>query len=173
MRGAAAIEAFLLSPLLLPHAATALVLFWLIDRLGARGTVAGIALAHVILCLPFAYRPLAAALRHADRAEEEAAAILGAPPWRVFVEIVLPAARPALLTAFMFTLLLSFDEVTVTVFLVSIDRVTLPVAILQAAQDDASPLLAAVATMLIGVTVVALALVQRLAGLRAWSAALR
>jgi putative spermidine/putrescine transport system permease protein len=165
-------EMLLLSPLLLPQAVTALVLFWTLGAAGWRGTLGGIALAHVVLCIPFAYRPLAASLRQTDRAVEEAAAILGAAPWRVFIEVVLPAMRPALLVAFLFTALLSFDEVNVTAFLVSIDRVTLPVAILQASQDETSPLLSAIATMLILVTAAILAIAQRLAGTRSWSAAL-
>ncbi len=73
-------------------------------------------LVHCILTIPYAYRPVAAALRKSDAALEEAAASLGARPWRTFWMVTLPAVRPGLVTSLLFTFIISFDEVTVTLF---------------------------------------------------------
>ncbi len=51
--------------------------------------------------LPFAALPLLAQLWRRDRAVEEAAADLGAPPFAVFRSVTLPMAAPALLAAFL------------------------------------------------------------------------
>lgn len=50
--------------------------------------------------IPLAVLPLASALRTVPVALEEAAAVLGAPRWRVYAHVVLPLTAPSLLAAF-------------------------------------------------------------------------
>ncbi len=164
-----AFELAVLAPLLLPHAAVAMVFFTLLHGAQLRGTFLGLAFAHVVLAIPFVYRPLVNSLRFRDRSLEEAAMSLGAAPLVVFCRVILPGLRKPLLAAFLFSWMLSFDEVTVSAFLVSLDTVTLPVAILQASQDDAAPLLAAISSLLIGLTIGLMLVVQRFVGLASFS----
>lgn len=57
----------------------------------------GMALATLFVTLPFVVRELIPVLEELDAAEEEAAASLGAQPWRVFWDVTLPNVRWALL----------------------------------------------------------------------------
>jgi sulfate transport system permease protein len=61
-------------------------------------TRAGIALALLFVTLPFVVRAVQPVLMELDREVEEAAASLGAKPRTIFVRVILPNLRPAMLT---------------------------------------------------------------------------
>lgn len=164
--GAGAFDTLMLSPLLLPHAAIGVALLTVLTALGWVGAYPGLLLAHAILCLPFAYRPLLNAARRIDLSLEEAAMNLGAEPWTVFRTVTLPLLRPGMVAAFLFSFIISFDEVGVTLFLVGPNVTTLPVRVFTEIQESGSPVVAAVSTCLVAVTVALFLLVDRLVGLR-------
>ena len=164
-RGRDGFELLLLSPLLFPHAAIGVALLSLLSALGWIGRYPGILLAHIILCVPFAYRPIVNSLHKLDLALEEAAMTLGARPAYVFRTITLPLLRPGLVTALLFSFIISFDEVTVTIFLIGPEVITLPTRIFAHIQESASPVVAAISTFLVLVTIVLVVLLQRLVGL--------
>lgn len=58
----------------------------------------GIVLALMFVTLPFVVRAVEPVLLEIDPAEEEAALVLGAGPWRVFRRVFLPAITPAVLS---------------------------------------------------------------------------
>lgn len=58
----------------------------------------GIVLALLFVTYPFVIRAVQPVLMELDQAQEEAAWTLGASSWRTFVEIILPAITPAILT---------------------------------------------------------------------------
>ena len=58
----------------------------------------GIVLALMFVTYPFVIRSVQPVLLEMDRAEEEAAATLGASPWTTFRRVTLPTLRPAILT---------------------------------------------------------------------------
>lgn len=166
MPGRTLFELLVQAPLLLPNAALAMALLALLILFKGRGTFGGLWLAHCIMVLPFVYRPLVNGLRQFDLGLEEAAMTLGASPLRTFRLVTLPSIRPALLTAFAFSFIISFDEVTASLFLVGINYTTLPVKILSDIQNDATPAIAAVSTLLMCMTGVILLLLGWLDGLR-------
>ncbi|GGI27632.1 MULTISPECIES: ABC transporter permease [Bradyrhizobium] len=169
--GRASFEFMILVPLVLPHAAMGVVMLTVIGSLGWNGTYSGIVLAHTILALPFAYRPILNNMRSLEKDVEEAAMNLGATPVVMFFKVILPLMRPGIVTALIFSFIISFDESTVTLFLIGPDATTLPVKIFAAIQEDASPIISAISTMLIGATVFVLIAVQRLVGLEAFAEA--
>jgi len=78
---------------------------WLGAPLAALGlevafTPLGIFLALTFVGIPFVVRTVQPVLENLDRAEEEAAALLGASRARTFLRVILPALRPAMLTGF-------------------------------------------------------------------------
>ena len=79
--------------------------------------------------------------------------------------IALPLARSGLVTALLFSFIISFDEVTVTMFLTGPQVTTLPVQIYAFIQENASPVLAAISTATVVVTLVVVMLLERLIGL--------
>jgi thiamine transport system permease protein len=88
-----------------------------------------IPLAHAVVALPFVIRLLVPALRAIDPELRDAAAVLGASPWRVWREIDLPVVGRAMAAAAGFAFAVSLGEFGATVFLAQVDRPTLPVAI--------------------------------------------
>jgi len=157
-------------PLVFPNAALGVAFLGVLGLLGIGGTYLGIVLAHCIITLPFAYRPILNALRKLDPALEEASMSLSATPLQVLRTVTLPMLRPGLITAFLFCFIVSFDEATVTIFLIAPDVNTLPVRILTQIQESASPVIAAIATFLILFTLSLVLLLERTVGLELFAA---
>jgi putative spermidine/putrescine transport system permease protein len=162
--GQAMFELGILSPLILPHAAVALALFAVVQQFGLLGSFPGVLLAHVIITLPFAYRPIITAVHRYDRQYDEAGMSLGMAPARVFWNVTLPILRPGIMAGFLFAFIISFDEVTVTMFLKGPLFTTLPVQIFAEIQDGSGRIVPAISTLLIGMTVAAIYALDRLVG---------
>ena len=75
------------------------------------------------------------------------------------------SCRSGILTSLLFAGIISFDEVTVTMFLIGPNITTLPVQIFSFVQDSATPVLAAISTISVLVTVLAVVILDRVAGL--------
>jgi sulfate transport system permease protein len=63
-------------------------------------TPLGVVVALTFVGLPFVVRSVQPVLADSDRELEEAASSLGATRWQVFVRVIFPVVRPALLTGF-------------------------------------------------------------------------
>jgi spermidine/putrescine transport system permease protein len=104
---------------------------------------------------------ISARLRRFDRTLEEAALNLGASPAAVFLRIVLPYLRPALLGSAAIAFLMSFEDFNTTLMLVGADS-PLTVMMYGRMREGASPVLNAVSLFLmVASAVVALPLVRR------------
>ncbi|MFD8304838.1 ABC transporter permease [Streptomyces sp. NPDC059690] len=86
-------------------------------------------LAQALVGAPFVVRTMLPVLRAVDARLREAAAVLGASPWRVWREVDLPLVRRALLVAVGFAFAVSLGEFGATVFIARPDNPTLPVAV--------------------------------------------
>ncbi|WP_408641431.1 2-aminoethylphosphonate ABC transporter permease subunit [Shimwellia pseudoproteus] len=89
----------------------------------------GVILAEITVFTPLVMRPLMAALRQLDRSQLEAAAILGATPLRTVRQVILPAARPALLAGGSLCLLLTTNEFGIVLFIGAKGVTTLPMMV--------------------------------------------
>jgi thiamine transport system permease protein len=88
-----------------------------------------IVIAHTLVAFPFVIRSLLPALRSIQPALREAAAVLGASPWRVWGEVDLPLAARGLLVGAIFAFTISLGEFGATVFIARPDMPTMPIAI--------------------------------------------
>jgi putative spermidine/putrescine transport system permease protein len=159
------IEFLVLLPLVFPHAALAIAVLSVVASFNLLGTFTGVLFAHLVLTLPYAYRPIATSLEKLDISNEEAAMSLGASPITVFRRVTLPLVRPGLITAMLFCFILSFDESTVTLFLVGPNFITLPIKIFSQLQDNASPIVGAVSVFMIALTGLAVLVINWVFGL--------
>lgn len=155
-RAKGALTAFLLAPLIVPHVVTAIGLYFLSARHGLIGARPWIAVSHAVVALPVVLVILQSALRAVDPNLERAAMICGCDRWGVFRRVVIPLALPGIVSAALFSFLTSFDELMISLFLAGIRAETLPVRIWNSLLLEVEPTIAAVSTLLIGVTVVAL-----------------
>ena len=89
----------------------------------------GVILAEVTIYTPFVMRPLLAAFSLIDVAQIEVASSLGARPWRIVHEVILPAAIPALLAGGSLCLLLTVNEFGIVLFIGAKGVITLPLLI--------------------------------------------
>ncbi len=86
-------------------------------------------LAHTLVAFPFVVRSLLPALRSIKPSLREAAAVLGAGPLRVWVEVVLPIVGRAMLVGAVFAFTISMGEFGATALIARPQTPTLPVAI--------------------------------------------
>ena len=151
--GRATIRAFFLMPMILPVVVLAVALYAIFLRIGLSGTLLGFVIAHTLVALPFAIIPISNALEAFDKSIEDAAILCGANPWEAKFRVTLPAIKLSLFTAAVFSFLVSWDEVVLAIFMASPQLQTLPVLIWGTVRQDLSPVIAAVSTLLVAVTV--------------------
>lgn len=97
--------------------------------LALRGTPLLIICGHTLVALPFVVRSLLPALHSIRPTLREAAATLGAPPARVFVEVDLPIIQRALAVGGVFAFTVSMGEFGATSMIARPELPTLPLAI--------------------------------------------
>jgi putative spermidine/putrescine transport system permease protein len=144
------LEAFFLSPLVLPSLvlAVALTLFFSNTPLlpvGIPRLIAG----HLLVGVPLVLRVMLPVLRRADRSIEEAVQNLGASPVMAFLLVTLPSLRPGLFAAAALAFIFSFDEVEMALFVGSAREAPLTVVLYGAAQMQFDPTVVAVSSLLI------------------------
>jgi putative spermidine/putrescine transport system permease protein len=164
-RGRDLFHAFVMSPMIVPLVVLAIGLLQLVTWLGLGQAFLRLLIGHVVITLPYVVRTMTASLSLFDRALEEAAMNLRAPPWQVVRRVTLPILLPGLLSAAVFCFVTSFGNITVSVFLARGSQVTLPVQIFTYVEHSYDPILAAVSTLVIVVTLVVIFLVERTVGL--------
>jgi putative spermidine/putrescine transport system permease protein len=155
-RGRRIVEGILISPMVVPSIVLALGLYMLFSPLRLISTPFGIFLAHTLLALPIVVIIVGAAARRLDTSVELAARSCGASFASAFWLVVLPALRPAIISAGAFAFLTSFDEVVLNLFLGGPNTTTLPRKIWESVKFEMDPTLTAVSTVLIVVSIVAL-----------------
>lgn len=158
-------NAVLLSPLVIPGVAAGLGLLILAARLGLLTNRWVLITAHVVMVLPFVIRSVAVSVANLDPVLERAAASLGARPWRVFWRVTLPLLRPGLFAAFLFAVIVSVNEFVVSLFVSTRLTEILPVAMFTYVVNYTDPTMAAMSTLFIGATLVAVFLADRLLNL--------
>ena len=122
--------ALALLPPTIPLIILALAMLAWFSRIGASGHVWSIVIAHTVLCSPFAMAIIRLRLQQMDRNLEAAAWNLGASEWRAMWQVVVPFAKPAIISALCLTAAVSFDEFAVAWFVSGLNK-TVPVVILE------------------------------------------
>lgn len=150
------LEAALISARIVPSIVFAVAAYFLFSQVGIVGTIAGLILAHSVLAFPFVVVLVTSALDGFDRSLEEASKSLGAGPVRTFFRITFPQIRLAVFGGALFAFNVSFDEVVVTLFISGVRSKTLPVKVWDAINYEITPILPAISTLIILVSVVLL-----------------
>ncbi len=163
--GKAVWSAVLLSPLVVPGVAAGLGFLILAAGLGVVTSRWVLIVAHVILVLPFVIRSVAVSVASLDPALERAATSLGARPARVFRRVTLPLLRPGLAAAALFAVIVSINEFVVSLFVSTRVTEILPVAMFTYVVNYTDPTMAALSTLFILATFVAVVAAERLIGL--------
>jgi putrescine transport system permease protein len=147
-RGRALLAALSTAPLVLPEIITGLSLLQLIGWPRARGATT-ITIAHISFSLSYVAVIVQARLTGFDESLEEAALDLGARPAVVFTRITLPLIAPALLSGWLLSFTLSWDDVVISQFVAGPGSSTLPMVIFSKVRLGVSPDVNALATLMV------------------------
>lgn len=158
-KGKGFINAFILSPMVVPLIVLGLAYYISFAKLDMIGTKLGLVLAYTPLTLPFSVLPISATLRGFDRSLEHAALNLGANRFQTFMKITFPIIRPGVLTGAIFAFMIAFDEVVIALFICGSTAVTLPKKMWDVIRYEIEPMLPAISTLLLLVAVIILLLV--------------
>jgi putative spermidine/putrescine transport system permease protein len=150
---------FVLLPMVVPPVVSALTLYFLLTGLSKLNdfvgydTWLGVALAHVVMITPFAVVLILVALSQVDRRIDTAARGLGASVAQRAIRIILPNIKFGIVTALLLSFVLSWEEIGVTLFVSSVNAITLPRLMWMGLRDNIDPAIAAISVLLILLTV--------------------
>ena len=163
--GRGAVATFLISPLMLPGLVIGIAILQWFRSLGLREALPSLLLAHVVVVLPFVVRTLVAGLARFDFALIDAARTLGLSYGQAVRRVMVPVLAPSFITGGLFGFLASVDNYPVSIFLTDVYHRTLPIQLLQWLGESPDPTVAAVSSLIIGLTIVVLVIGDRLVGL--------
>jgi len=164
-KGREALLALFMSPLMVPTVILGIAFLRFLTVIGLNGTFVGLMLCHVIIITPYILRLVLASVVGLDGDAEKAAAALGASDWTIFRRVILPSIVPGIVGGWVLAFITSFDELTVTVFVVNPSTTTLPVRLFSYIAQTTDPLVASVSTVTIIFTVMLMVFVDRIYGL--------
>jgi len=154
------VRGLIMLPMLVPIILVAVGVFFVYSRTGLNNSVSGLILAHSVLAMPFVLIAVGNGLQGFDMNQEMAARSLGASRTWAFVSVTLPQLKLSIFSGALFAFIASFDEVVVALFIVSGDSSTLPRKMFANIRDQIDPTVAAVSTLMIGLSIVLLVVMQ-------------
>ncbi|MBV8659453.1 MAG: ABC transporter permease [Burkholderiales bacterium] len=163
-KGKALLQSVLISPMVVPVVIVGTASYLYFAPLGLVNGYGALILVHAALGVPFVIVTVTATLAGFNRNLVRASASLGADPITSFFRITLPIIAPGAISGALFAFATSFDEVVVTLFLAGPEQATLPRQMFGGIRENINPTIAAVATILIVVSVVMLLTLEWLRG---------
>ena len=151
-------EGNFMAPLIVPTIIAAIALYLGLARIGLLGSFVGLVVAHTILNVPLVMMVMGVAIREFDPRIEQVAWSLGASWFYTVRKVMLPNLAPSVFAAWIFAFIGSFDEVIVTSFIAG-KYETVPKRMFNELILEVNPTITAVATLLVGLTILALAAV--------------
>jgi len=160
MPARAFITAILISPMIVPLIITAAALFSFYARIELSQTFFSIIMAHVVLGTPFVVITVTAALASFDEQLIRASSSLGANQTTTFFKIILPLVLPGVISGALFAFVTSLDEVVVVLFLAGPEQTPMTVRMFSGLREEISPTILAIATILVGISIVLLSTLE-------------
>lgn len=161
-RGKGLVMALLLSPMIVPLVITGVGFYFFFAPLGLTASYTGLILAHTALATPFVVITVGATLQGFDVNLARAAASLGADGVTTFFRVILPLITPGVASGALFAFATSFDEVVVVLMIGGPEQRTLPREMFSGIRENISPTVTAVATVMILLSILLLAVLELL-----------
>ena len=153
-----------LLPMVAPPIVSAMILYFFLTGLSrvsdgiGYDTWFGVTIAHVVMIVPFAVVLILVELSQLDRRIDLAARGLGASVSQRILRIILPNIRFGVVAAALLAFILSWDEIGVTLFITSVNAITLPRLMWMGVHDNVDPAVASLSVVLIVITTAVLLL---------------
>jgi len=154
------------APMFVPLVMTGLAILIMFSNYNIGGPAVRLYVGHVALTVPYVIRLVSASTTGFDWNQEVAAQNLGASPLRAFLEITLPQIAPGVIAGGVFALIVSFDDVGISIFLAGANYTTLPVELFAFASYNLTPMVASVSVVMIVFSALSVVLIERLFGVQ-------
>jgi spermidine/putrescine transport system substrate-binding protein/spermidine/putrescine transport system permease protein len=148
-RGKETLNAFFLSPMIIPEIITGIALLSFATMLKLKGGFFLIVIGHILICLPFVVTVVSARLHGFDRSLEEAAMDLGASETITFRRITLPLILPGILGGALLAFTVSFDNFLITYMLAGPGMTTIPIQVYSMVRFEITPKIHAFSTFIV------------------------
>lgn len=157
-------NSIVMMPMSIPWLIMGLSLLLLIRFFNFDKSMFFVAAGHIVISLPYSMLVLKARVQSMDKSLEEMSASLGADGFTTFRRITLPAIAPAMVAGGFLSFMISFDNFAISYFLMPSGVSTLPIEIQTSIKFGFTPEINAVSTVIIGVSLVCLAVVGLIMG---------
>ena len=153
------VEVFTYLPLITPALIYSVALLIYFHNLGLSPSLVTVVVGHVTVTVPFAFIIITyVGLVNLDPALEEASLDLGASRFTTFRRVIFPVIQPAVLAAFLFSAMISFNELILAFFLGGTEN-TLPIFVWSQFQRRITPEINAISSIMIVATLVLILLI--------------
>jgi ABC-type spermidine/putrescine transport system permease subunit II len=122
-------DAFVYARIILPEAVFAIALFFFFNRIGFSLGLTAIVIGHTVWNSAYATLIIQARMVGLDPALDEAAADLGATPWRAFRRVTLALLLPGIIAAALLSFTFSFDDIVTSYFMAGSAHPPLPIVL--------------------------------------------
>ena len=157
-------NSIVMMPMSIPWLIMGLSLLLLIRFFNFDKSMFFVAAGHIVISLPYSMLVLKARVQSMDKDLEEMSASLGADGFTTFRRITLPAIAPAMVAGGFLSFMISFDNFAISYFLMPAGVSTLPIEIQTSIKFGFTPEINAVSTVIIGVSLLCLAVVGLIMG---------
>lgn len=147
--GRGTVSAIFLSPLILPTIVIGVAILQYAAHMGFARTFLALLIGHTVLVLPYIVRTTLASLVGMEMAIEEAAQDLGATPVQTFFLVTLPQIKAGVIAGALFSFIMSWINVEVSIFHSTSSLTTLPVKLFNYVEFSVDPFLGAASSLTI------------------------
>lgn len=154
----------MMMPMSIPWLIMGLSMLLMIRFLDMDKNLLFVVIGHVVISLPYAMLVLQARIQAMDPALEEMSASLGATSITTFGRIIFPQLAPAMVAGGFLSFMISFDNFAISYFLMPAGISTLPIEIQSSIKFGFTPEINAISTIIIGISLICLAIVGIIMG---------
>lgn len=157
---------FCQSPGLIPIIVIAIALLMFFSLLKWKISFITLLIGHILITIPYCFRILLPSLQGVDKSYDEAALILGASKFNIFRKIIFPLLKPAIFSALLFSFVVSFGNLSLSLFLSKPGTSPLTVVLFQKAEYGQDPSLSAISGIFILFSIIGVLVIQKTIGIK-------
>ena len=152
------IMSLVLSPIIIPPIIAAIGWFFFYSKLNMNNSMVNMVLSHTILSIPFVVISVLTSLKQYNLSLTKSSLLCGASQFETFMYITFPQIKLGIFTGALLSFMNSFDEFIVAMFLSNHNTRTVPLQLWSSMRENISPVVLAIASILIMVSFVFLLL---------------
>lgn len=156
---------FFVTPLMMPSLVIGLSLLQYFRMLNITLSFWTLLAGQLVITIPYVVRACVASLYRFNISLEEAAQTLGANRLVTFGTIVIPLLKPSLIASGCFTFISSFGNTAISIFLSTARMTTLPVRLYTYANYTPDPIIAAISSCTLVMTLVLMFIIEKTSGI--------